>query len=292
MKKVLMLVMLLCVFAVSGLGNEPFLTLEFSHNATNNTKIGDKIDCVVSVSEIKAPGISSFEFNVAISDGLAFNNDETSEGLEKPWAVWAPNTNTEGLVKFAVVDESAETSGMQDFKIKFSFTVTEENLSFEELSLFEYHVYDFDMNEKDNVEISLSNDRFAVNAPNIENLGASVRLNNTPAIRFGAKIDFLPDEIECGMLVGEGENITHNTADVVIYELKKDGELFTTEPVEINSKTKAYTFRPFVRTNSGEYVYYEELSRSAKDVAEFAGKVETDESKKTLISYFLQALDF
>jgi hypothetical protein len=89
---------------------------EFSHNAGEGLQKGDVVQCTAKYSDINEKGLSSVEFSVLFSDGLAFNNDAVATGLENGWVLWNPNVG-DGSVRFAAVDETVVMPGKKDIEI-------------------------------------------------------------------------------------------------------------------------------------------------------------------------------
>lgn len=299
MKKILFCILtLICVFAFTATAKTPFLKFEFSNNAGESLQKGDTVVCTAKYSDINDKGLSSVEFAVAFSDGLEFNNDVTATGLTNGWALWNPNVSG-GSIRFAAVDETVVMPGKSDFEITFSFTVTEDNVSREYVQLTENYVYDFDMNEVEEFTSSVSHEPFWVGIPDVavENAGASLRINKTPALRFGLKYEVLPENATVGVLVCESTKLdgelTHATASSRELSAKNkiaDG-FFSTDAFEIASNAEKYTFRPFVilpTSDGGEYyMYFDALERSASDIASSELAVESDTAVQEILKGFI-----
>jgi len=299
MKKILICILtLICVIAFTATAEEPFLKFEFSCDAGEKLQNGDTVVCRAKYTDINDKGLSSVEFAVAFSDGLRFNNDAAATGLENGWVLWNPNVG-DGSVRFAAVDETVVMAGKKDIEITFSFTVISDSISNEYVQLVENYAYDFDMNEVTDFTSSLSHNPFWVGLPkvSVENAGASLRINKTPALRFGLKYEALPEDARAGVLVCESDKLegelNHSTASSK--ELFSDNKIkdgfYSTDALEITSNTEKYTFRPFVMletSDGGEYyMYFEPLERSAADIAASELAVESDEEVQEILKGFI-----
>ena len=298
MKRILVF-LLVFAFALSvGIyAEDTFLNFEFSTNAQSVHEKGDVIECTVSYKDINEKGLSSVELYVEFSDGLEYNSDASAKGLAQEWALWTPSVEGRTL-KIGVVDDSAVTPGVDDFEIHFSFTVTSDTFSREYISLSEYYIYDFDINAVENPKADIKASSFVVNLPeaSVDNLGASLRINNTPALRFGVKCNTLPENADLGILVAKTESLdaelTHSTSGVTVLDadVKLSDGAYTTSAFEISSNSEKYTFRPFagLKMEDGNtyFVYFAPLERSAEDVARAALERETDSEKRTLLEGF------
>ncbi len=297
MKRLLFCILaLLCLITLFASAETPFLKFEFSHNASESVKTGDEVVCTVKYSEIDPAGLSSVELIVEFSDGLEYNNDASVTGLADAWSFWTPNVG-ENSIKFGIVDDSVVTPGVNDMTLTFSFKVIGEHFDGEYIRIVENNIYDFDINEVKDFAESINAPAFVSNLPevNVVNKGASLRINNSPALRFGAEITTLPANAEFGMLVSESDKLngemTHSTETASELSLKLlSDNLFTTEAYSITSNVQKYTFRPFVKLkmNNGSdyYVYFEKLERSAEQVALSELENEKNEEKVKLLKTF------
>ena len=298
MKKILFCILtVVCVITLTAGAQSPFLRLEFSCDPGENPQKGDVVTCTVRYTDINEAGLSSIEFSVDFSDGLEFNNDAVATGIPSGWELWKPNVSENG-VKFAVVDDTVVTPCKNDIEITFSFTVASDKVSREYVQLTESYIYDFDTNEVGDIDSSISHSPFMTNIPDVsvENVGASLRINKSPALRFGLKYDVLPDGAKVGVLVCEtakldGE-LTHSTTlskELDAVNKVSDG-FYCTNAFEISSNFEKYTFRPFVMlpmSDGGEYyLYFDALERSASDVAAAELEDETDETLREILKGF------
>lgn len=290
MKKIVCIfaIFVFCAFTITGSANEPFLSFEFQSSTHNAVYKGDVVECSVKFGDIQEPGLSSVELLFSYSEGLLFNNDCTGVGFCQDFELWEPNVDLQNrTVKIVAIDESVVTPCKSDFEIKFSFTVTAEELGVEHIKILKRIISDFDVVEREDIKESIFEEGFVVNVPRVENIGASLRVNNTPSLRFGARAED-SQNYEIKMLVCEGtlDELTCDTEGAQIYTLNKTGELLSTEPVEFTANSKEYTFRPFVTLPDGHVVYYEALTRSAEYVAKRELAVETDKKIRELLSTF------
>lgn len=295
MKKIFLFILVtVCLLGLCAAAETPFLEFSFKVDADGALAKGDVVECSVTYRNIAPTGLSSAELFISFSDGLKFNSDAHATGLADGWALWEPSMEGE-MLKIALVDDSAVTPGKEDITVTFSFTVVSDEFSSEYINLSEYYIYDFDINAVDNVFESIENASFVVNCPevSVENLGASLRINNTPALRFGVSAGEIPDGAVLGVLVLEGETdeeLTHAIQGAKEYAVKRMGDVYVTDALEINSFEKNYTFRPFVLFcldgGVSHCVYFDSLTRSAKTVAEAELETETDGKKIELLKAF------
>jgi hypothetical protein len=168
-----------------------------------------------------------------------------------------------------------------------------------------------------NVSKSYRNNTFKSKSavPSFENLGAALRINNTPALRFGMRVE--KDEIftetfgskynsSSSMKFGivsinkaslKGElGVETKDARVKIIETpfsETSSEIIFVDTIEnFSENTTEYVFRPFVKyeNQNGEEIYYygDVKTRSAKYVASAELKSTVDENKKKLLNNFVK----
>ena len=282
------------VFSFVSFATSPFLKASFDVSCVSALKKGDTVTCTFKCEDITATGLSSFEIFIKYSDGLAFKNDCAVSALPDGWTLWEPYDQN-GVLKIGVVDESVENACFDDVEVTLSFEVETDKASEEYVKVSECYFYDFDLNERVDVDKDFKDVSFDVNKAEfqVKNLGASLRLNNTPALRFGAEIDEIKGEagmivIEKDKLSGELTRESEGARDFKFSSPLKDN-VYTTEAVEISSLDTEYVFRPYViYTPENETepvcVLFETLSRSARQVATKALEVETDGEKKQLLN--------
>lgn len=286
--------LIVLAFSFMALAEEPFLKASFECSSVSSLKKGDTVECTFKCEDITSSGLSSFEIFIEYSDGVRFNGDCKTSALPNGWVLWEPSVKN-GVVKIGVVDESVVNACFDDVEVTLSFTVETENTADEFIKVSECCFYDFDLNERVDVKKDFKDVSFSVNASEIqiENLGASLRLNNTPALRFGAKIDNLKGE--AGMIVISKDKLsgelTRESVGAVLYEFSAPlyDNVYTTSPIEIASLEEEYVFRPYViytpeNETEAVCVYFETLSRAGLDVAKAAFEVETDDIKKQLLT--------
>lgn len=287
-----------CIFAVAASAEEKFLDFEFSHSAADGKASSDVIECVVNWKNVSDPGLSSVELVIEHSDGLRFGGDCKVTGLADGWALWDPNVK-ENSVKIALVDDTAVTAGFSDMTLTFTFIVEGEDFSSEYIKLSENYISDFDLNDVTELSrVSILDGSFVVNMPKIslENLGASLRINNTPALRFGVRAQEVGEGIEIGIIYSESAvltgELTHSSPSAMnVVRLNSLGDgVYTTGAVKLSSNTQKYTFRPYAKLKlvdgSDYYVYFETLERSGETVARAVLETETNEEKRAILESF------
>ena len=299
MKKILFCILtVLCILTLTTGAETPFLKFEFSHNGAEVLKKGDSVVCKVKYSDINSEGLSSAEFVIHHSNGLEFNNDAVATGLESGWSLWKPNVK-DGSVRFAIVDDTTVVPGRNNFEITFSFTVKSDKFSKESLSVSDNYIFTFNGEEINDFPTETPPDFFLVSMPEVtlENAGASLRINNTPALRFGVKYDTLPEGAELGVIVSESDKLdgelTHSSSAAHILDVGNnisDG-FYCTDAFEISSNSEKYTFRPYVKLEladgNGYYLYFDALERSAADVALAELDTETDPQLREMLDSFI-----
>ncbi len=293
-KLFLSLFLVILAFSFMALADTPFLKASFYCSDVSGLKKGDTVDCTFKCEDITSSGLSSFEIFIAYSDGLVFNGDCKTSALPSGWTLWEPN-DKDGVVKIGVVDESVVNACFDDVEVTLSFTVETEEFSQGYIKVSECYFYDYDLNERGDFDTDFNEASFYVNASEIqvENLGASLRLNNTRALRFGAKIDNFKGEAGMVVILKDklsGE-LTRESDGALVYKFSAPlyDNVYTTEPMEISSLDTEYVFRPYVLyipENETEpvCVYFETLSRTALDVAQKALETETDSVKKGFLT--------
>lgn len=298
-KTILLLSVLFGLFMFSANAEESFAEFSFTVKGSDFLKCGDTVECEIEYKNIGSTGLSSAEVIIGYTDGVKFNNDVFVVGLDDSWSLWSPNVSRD-KIKMAIVDDSTQTPGRNDIKITFSFTVVSDTVTLERIELLENSIYDFDINEvTEDCSVTLSDESFLVNLPKIEikNMGASLRINNSPAIRFAARCDIADGvKVKPGMLVAKTTELSgelnHFVQSAIVCDfVKNNGEVFITKDFEISSNTEKYTFRPFVLVelaDSTEHIiYFDTLERSAEDISGFAIENETDPKKLQLLQAFL-----
>ena len=275
-KLILSLFILICLVTLTAGADTPFLNFEFGHGNTENLVKGDTVDFTFEINDIQEPGLSSIEMVIVHSDGIKFDK-ATAEGLVSGWTIWDPNVS-DGTVKLAIVDDTVVTPGLSDITLTVSFTVDTDEYKKQSVKLSELYIYDFDINEVTDFSKKVDEAEFFVNTPeySLVNKGASLRVNNTPALRFGAQAVSLPSDVSVGMLYCKTSELygelTHSAQNAKALELKQlSGDVYVTDAVGFESNTEKFTFRPYVEIINGDgsktYVYYDTLERSAEQVA-------------------------
>ncbi len=303
MKKILFLITCVLLFVCissSTLADEPILEVDFSHNGADTLKKGDVVTCTLTCENIKSPGLSSFDLVFNYSDGLQYNYDCATSPLPDGWVLWDPAVK-ENEIRVGVIDESVVSAGFDNIELTLSFTVVSDSFTEENITLEKRDFYDFDLLLREDYTYTETAESFVVNLPkvSVENIGASLRLNSTPALRFGARIEnFGTKGSVFGMLVCPSDKLsgelTHTTPDAKVYTFTSAlfDKTFSTPAVEVSSIDEEYTFRPFVKfttenTNKAYHILFDSVERSAKDVATLALEGETDEERISLLNGIL-----
>ncbi len=297
MKKFLFFIVLtLCILlGASAVADEPLLEVSFSNNAADTISKGDVVVYTLKCENIKEPGLSSYDLIFDYSEGLSYNNDCSVASLPEGWVLWDP-VDKNGEVRVGVIDESVVSAGFDNMELTLSFTVISEDFTEESVVLSQRDFYDFDLNLREDYTFADTTAGFFANMPDVtlENIGASLRLNHTPALRFGAKLSGESEGIVFGMLVCESDKLegelSHTTDEAKVYTFTKPlfDNTYSTPAIEVSSNTEKYTFRPFVtfttkNTQKSVNILFDELSRSVLDVAQLALENETDSSKTELL---------
>lgn len=314
------------IFAAGGvelpmipIGGTTSLTVKLSSDTNGTVLSGEDVVFTTGISEIGTEGLSKVELSYTYTNGLEFRNDVKVIGIPSGWEI-SEITNENNVISFSVSDATGENpvSG-RDLDITFSFRVasvsgSQLSVNFSDLSL--YNKYGETVTR---LTKRVTNNTFTTEAsiPNIRNIGASLRINNDPALRLGMIVSkdarfirAFPDgfkadnaDVKFGMLVIEetklrGE-LTVKTSGVTQEIFKESFSESTNEIIfvhTVNNVTnykKNYVFRPFVmyrETPDGEYMYHygEAKTRSAKTVAEMELLSETSAKKIEMLNKFVK----
>ncbi len=296
------------------------IPVKLSSDADSYAYSGDSVTFTTNVSEIGEDGISKADFEYNYSDGLVFNNDVRMIGLPDGWVI-SRAINANNKLSFTVSDESGENPILyRDIDITFSFKVSTVSGSQQSVSFSKIALYDKDGIFIDRVSEKIANNTFTTEAsiPEVSNIGASLRINNAPALRFGTTVS--KDEcffrafeggnfayssnadMKFGMLIidnsslrGELTVATAGVTEVIFDETfsETNNELLFVYTLEnVTNYTKNYTFRPFVvyrETSGGEYKYHygESKTRSARTVAQMELRSETSNKKIEMLNKFV-----
>ena len=260
----------------------------------------------------KSNGITSGHFSYDYSDGLEFAGDVYLSGAPG-WTV-SGITDENNTLSFDIEGEEITST----FAVRFTFNVAVAPTSRQSVKLDTASLYDTKSNRVV-VTKNSSNNSFSVESvvPDFDNLGASVRINNEPAIRFGMRVEkddvykkafgsgsysySSSDKIKFGMLCIAKDALdgvlTIDTKGVYVKNFKEtfidnSNELvFVYEIDPIGSKTYSYATRPFIsyELDNGEVVYFYGVTktRNAEYVAQTELKSETDAAKKELLNKFI-----
>ncbi len=280
---------------------------------------GTTVNFVTEINELPQNGVSSVELVYTYADSLEFNGNITTSGLPTGWEI-SEYTDENNKISFDVTDLSGENTVKKSFAVRFSFDVSMTPASDLYLKLSTVRLLDGDGNTVYDVVVSPSRVDFEADSvvPLFEHIGASLRINNTPALRFAMRVE--KDEVYKAVL-GEGK-YSYSNDDTLkfgmlyIAESALIGELevgtkgahkeifkkaFTDNANEIvfaytvenflGNKTNFVT-RPFViyEGDDGEILYFygEAKIRSASQVAEAELRSTTDTAKKAMLNKFIE----
>lgn len=287
------------------------VTVALSSDAQGALIGGQTVEAQTKFSDIPEDKISSVTLSYTYSDSLVFNNDITVEGVSG--AEISAVSDSNGVLTFTVSKLSSASSA---FAVKFSFTLLDKPERDNSISL--------SANAKTpankEVTVKYGKNRVSFTAesvvPAFANLGASLRINNAPALRFGLRVEkdanyisamgsanfvySADSKMQFGMLsiqktalVGELTVDTrgaHNEKFKTVLSENSNEIVFAYTLESFASNTTTYVTRPYVSytSESGEVVYYygEVKERTAKFVAEAELQSETDTKKIALLNKF------
>ncbi|MBQ7898169.1 MAG: hypothetical protein IJ323_07065 [Clostridia bacterium] len=288
-------------------------TVKLVSDADSNVLAGTEVNFTTQISDVpKSSGIASAHFSYDYSDSLELDGGITLSGLPG-WSV-SDVTNTNGNLSFTISGPAVTSS----FAVKFTFDVALNPTSRLSLTLDSVSLYDGN-EKKVTANKTSSSCVFNVESvvPLFENIGASLRINNTPAIRFGMRVEkdtvykkefgsgnysySSSDNIKFGMLCIAKDTLSGElTVDTkgAHKELFKtplidnSGELvFVYEIDNLGSYLLEYVTRPYIsfETESGDVVYFygEAKTRNAEYVAKTELKSTTDTAKRELLNKFI-----
>ena len=300
--------------------DSPFAVIKLSSDADGYAYSGDNVVFTTSVTDIKEVGFSKLTVEYTYSDGLAFNDDVKVIGLPDGWVI--SETSYENNRLTVVIEDTVGTNPVtgRSFDFTFSFGVVTVSGSQQSVSFSKVEIIDADGKKASRVSKKVDNNTFTTQAsiPTVNNIGASLRINNTPALRFGMTVNkddvftrAFPSgefaysanaDVKFGMLVIEESKLsgelTVNTSNVtrVLFEEAFDSTsnevIFVHTIDNVNDYTKNYVFRPFVmyRESAGaqyEYSYGEVKTRSARYVAQEELRSETSNKKIEMLNKFV-----
>lgn len=299
------------------IGSVTPIIVKMTSDADNNVDSGSFVKFNTSISNLGTNGLSKAEFVYSFSDGLEFGDDVKIVGIPEGWAIGEVE-NVNNTLSFTIGDESGTNPvDGRDLDVTFSFKVAAVSGSQLSVNLSRVILYDKYGDRAGSVSKSVSNNTFTTEAsvPNISNIGASLRINNTPALRFGMRVDkddsfyrafpngfeySVDAEMKFGMLIIEetklsGRELTASTSGVnkIVFEevfQSNSNELVFVHMIDnVTNYKKNYVFRPFVMYNEeGEYKYHygEAKTRSAQTVANMELASETSTKKIEMLNKF------
>lgn len=295
------------------------INVKLSSSADGYASTGSDVVFTTGISEIGTDGLSRVEISYTYSDGLVFNDDVRIIGLPEGWTVSEAVCENNNLSFTAYADSNEDSIQGRNLDITFSFRVATVSGSSQALNFSNISLYDKYGSFISRVSQKVTNNAFVTEAsvPAVKNIGASLRINNGAALRFGMLVSkdshfnrAFPDgftyskdaDMQFGMLVIEktdlsGElTIKSKYADVVMFEKEFSSNVneivFVATVDKVTNYKKEYTFRPFVKyreTPDGEYQYHygETKTRSAKTVAEMELVGETSSKKIEMLKKFI-----
>ena len=301
------------------IGSGTTVSVKLFSDADEFVYSGGNVVYTTEISEIGLDGLSSVDLEYTYSDGLIFNKDVKVMGIPTGWAI-SDVLNENNKLTFTVSDQSAENPiTSRNLDIVFSFEVATVAGSQQSVNLTSAILKD-----KHGITIApiskrVTNNTFVTEAsvPTVNNIGASLRINNTPALRFGMTVAkderfqrAFPDgfdanntEMKFGMLIVEKSKLsgeltvnTNDSTKTVFTEMfshTNNEIVFVHTLSSVTDYKKDYVFRPFVmyrETPDGEYQYHygETKTRSARTVAEMELLSETSTKKIELLNKFIK----
>lgn len=275
---------------------------------------GTTVNFTTEISKLPTKGVSSVELVYTYSDSLEFNGNITTSGLPAGFEI-SEYTDKNNKISFNI---SSSNTAQSTFTVSFSFDVAINPTSDLYVKLYTVSLKDGDAKSVD-VKVSTSTVYFEADSivPLFEHIGASLRINNTPALRFAMRVE---KDDAYKSLKGTGK-YTYSSGDTLkfgmlyIPESKLTGELevdtkdahkeifksaFTDNANELvfaytvenfSGNTTNFVTRPFIIYESnGEILYFygEAKVRSASQVAKAELKSTTDTAKKAMLNKFIE----
>lgn len=300
------------------IGSTSTVNVKLSSDADEFVHSGGKVIYTTGISNIYNVSVSRVDLRYTYSDGIVFGNDVKVIGLPDGWSV-SNVENSNNTLSFTVKDDGTSNAVTgRDLDITFSFKVATVSGSQQSVNLSDAIVYD---DKGDTVSLSLkaTNNTFTTEAsiPTVKNIGASLRINNTPALRLGMIVSkdecfnivfpegYDPDSqaMKFGMLIIEKSKLSGEltvttggvTKEIFSEEFSSThNEIVFVHTIDkVTDYDKEYVFRPYVmyrETPDGEYKYHygETKTRSAKTVAEMELLGETSTKKIEMLNKFIE----
>ncbi len=279
---------------------------------------GTTVSFITEVNEVPKKGISSVELVYSFSDSLEFNGNITTSGIPSGWEISEYEIKNNKLI-FDVTDVTGENAVKRSFAVRFSFDVSTTPSSDLYVELYSVDLKDADGKALYDVEVFPDRVEFEADSvvPLFEHIGASLRINNTPALRFGMRVErdeaykaamgdkkysYSDDDtlkfgmlyIEENALVGDlvaGKKGVHTEIFKEAYSDNANEIVFTYTVENFLGNATNFVTRPFViyEGDDGEPIYFygEAKVRSASQVAEAELESTTDANKKKLLNKFI-----
>lgn len=297
-----------------------FLSASLTSDASGNYVLGDSVVFTTNLTSSSADKkFASATVKYKVSSGLALVGEPVFTTLPDSWSI-REYTLENGVLSLKVATDKVEDA-LSELKIEFTLKADysgEKSVTFDSVSATDkFNMYFIVVSMKaTNNTFTVLGEKEEVLPPSFSNLGAALRINNTPALRFGMTVE--KDEVyksaftgnfeysaECdmkfGMLVIEKSKysapLTPNHADVtnkIFTEALSESDervTFALTLDEVDDYGKEYVFRPYAMVKYGdEYLYFygDEKTRSAKGVAGSALASETDQKKIELLNEFVK----
>lgn len=290
--------------------------VKLTSDADGTVPAGSVVSFNTEITPDETKGIKTATLSYVYSDSLEFNGDITLSGLPSGWRV-SKYTDSNNVITFSLNNYSGNVSVKTTFSVKFSFTLSDDPASDLSVTFGTLEIVNGEGEIEKNVPKTYRNNSFKAKSviPLFENLGASLRINNTPTIRFGMRVekDEAFDEIftsgsyssDAGMKFGivsinknslSGElSVDTKGARVKVLETvftETSSEVVFVDTLEsFPSNTTEYVFRPFVVYENGKgdtlYYYGDVKTRSAEFIASAELKSTVDETRIALLNKFI-----
>lgn len=297
-----------------------FLSATMTTDVEGEAVLGDSVVVTATLTSSSADKkFASATVNYKVSDGLEIEGEPVFTTLSDSWSV-KEYALADGVLLLKVATDKVEDA-VSELTIEITLKATstgEKSVVFDSVSATDkFNMYFIVVSKKaTNNTFTVLAEKEEVLPPSFVNMGAALRINNTPALRFGMMVE--KDEVyksaftgnfqysadgdmKFGMLMVEKdrylEPLTINHTDVtnkIFTEALResdDGVTFALTLEEVDDYGKEYVFRPYVMIRDGaEYLYFygEEKTRSARGVAESALASETDSKKIELLNKFVK----
>ena len=285
--------------------------VRLSSDADETVPAGSVVNFNTEITPDEATGIKEATLSYVYSDSLEFDGNVTLSGLPSGWKA-SKYTDTNNVITFTVRNSTVSSPIKTAFSVKFSFTVSSDPVSDLSVTFGTLKIVNGEGKTETNVPKSYRNNTFKSKSliPLFENLGASLRINNTPTLRFGMRVE--KDEVFDGIFTSgnyssdadmkfgiisinknslSGElTATTNGARVKVLETvfsETASEVVFVDTLDsFPSNTTEYVFRPFVLYKN-VYYYGDVKTRNAEFVASAELRSTVDSNKIALLNKFI-----